>query len=164
MASLTQHQSVAKTFPDFSFINAQMHSFWSLQGRSWLEIFTICSFSYLILLSKNFTNHEILFNLFNAKDCKLENYKKKHDFIVLRLTCAPDDQSLVQSFSQLFIDNPPPACRSNLLQCYLLFEGSIIYYPHRENIFRGAFQKGEIQNCAGNILDGGIKDAVMLEI
>ena len=70
VASLTQHQSVAKTFPDFSFINAQMHSFWSLQGRSWLEIFTICSFSYLILLSKNFTNHEILFNLFNAKDCK----------------------------------------------------------------------------------------------
>ena len=52
VASLTQHQSVAKTFPDFSFINAQMHSFWSLQGRSWLEIFTICSFSYLILLSK----------------------------------------------------------------------------------------------------------------
>ena len=90
--------------------------------------------------------------------------KKKHDFIVLRLTCAPDDQSLVQSFSQLFIDNPPPACRSNLLQCYLLFEGSIIYYPHRENIFRGAFQKGEIQNCAGNILVGGIKGAVMLEI
>ena len=67
---LTQHQSAAKTFPDFSFINAQMHSFWSLQGRSWLEIFTICSFSYLILLSKNFTNHEILFDLFNAKDCK----------------------------------------------------------------------------------------------
>ena len=43
------------------------------------------------------------------------------------MTCAPDDQSLVQSFSQLFIDNPPPACWSNLLQCYLLFEGSIIY-------------------------------------
>ena len=81
------------------------------------------------------------------------------------MTCAPDDQSLVQSFSQLFIDNPPPACRSNLLQCYLLFEGSIIYCAHRENILGGEiFQEGEIQNCAGNILDGGIKGAVMLEI
>ena len=66
VASLTQHQSVAKTFPDFSFINAQMHSFWSLQGRSWLEIFTICSFSYLILLSKNFANNDSAFLKFSS--------------------------------------------------------------------------------------------------
>ena len=94
-----------------------------------------------------------------------EKIIKRHDFTVLLLTCAPDDQSLVQSFSQLFIDNPPPACRSNLLQCYLLFEGSIIYCAHRENILGGEiFQKEEIQNCAGNILDGGKKGTVMLEI
>ena len=71
--------------------------------------------------------------------------KKKHDFIVLRLTCAPDDQSLVQSFSQLFIDNPPPAGQTCCNVIYSL--KAPLFIVHTEKTFSVVryFKKGKFK-------------------
>ena len=71
-----------------------------------------------------------------------------------------DHQSFVESFSQLSTDNP---LRSNLLQCYLLFEGSIIYCTE-ETLPRKTLEMVELKTFAGNVFCWDLKRAVMLKI
>ena len=54
---------------------------------------------------------------------------------------------------------------SNLLQCYLLFEGSIIYRCTTETFPRKTLEMVKVQTCAaGNMFWWVMKGAVMLEI
>lgn len=54
---------------------------------------------------------------------------------------------------------------SNLLQCYLLFEGSIIYRCTKETFPRKTLGMVKVQTCAaGNMFWWDMKGAVMLEI